>query len=164
MPIQVDPYGGQYLTAGDPFITVNGDSLEMHRTTDPQGTSRYYDTYGTLGPQVWAEDQNRILLASGAALQTSAGLISMNTALAAIQAKGYRGPTDAASVAQAYALLVATPPTNTPPVTAGGGGVPGLPNIPPLALAAGAAIGLWLFFGGGMRRNPSHYRRRSRSY
>jgi hypothetical protein len=151
----VDPYGGQYVTAGDPAVDVNGRGIESLRATDPSGVQNYYNTYGTMAPQVWAEDANRVYLANGQAIITPSGLISAAAALSAIQARGYKGATDAASVAQAYALLISQPPTTAvPPIAAGPGGTITLPIIgpvPTLAVAAAVLVGGYALLGRGRR-------------
>jgi hypothetical protein len=109
-----------------------------------------------MAPQVWAEDANRVYLANGQALITPSGLISAAAALSAIQAKGYKGATDAASVAQAYALLISQPPTTAAltPIATGPGGSITLPivgPVPTLAIAAAVLVGGYLFLGGRRR-------------
>ncbi len=143
----MDPYGGRYATAGNPYIAADGSNLG---STSANEQAYYVGLYGsTDAGLVWAEDRNQTLLNSGQALLTSDGVISMNAAMAVLQQSGYTGPTDPASVASHYKMLK-TPPPPTPVTQPGGGislGSSAIGGIPAPVLVGGGVL-LLLMLGG----------------
>jgi hypothetical protein len=134
-----DPYGGQYSTAGNPWVAANGATFNANAS--PNDQSYYPATFGADAAKVWAEDINRSLLSSGQALQTAQGVVSMDAVKAQLQSNGYVGPTDVQSIASAFGMLHTAKPASLP--------APGSTPTGPLGSSLGS-IPTPVWVGGGL--------------
>jgi hypothetical protein len=154
-----DPYNRRYVTAGDPYVAANGDSLGKRPYETQQMLVNQFGSDDA--PIVFAEQINQSLLSLGQAVLTPQGVMMADNARFAVQKAGYNGPQDLPSIAQAYHLLATPPPPPPSPsstplqasATLGGlslsGGVGGIPR--PVLLVGGALLVYELFFRGRRR-------------
>ena len=148
-PTSGDPFGGQYLTAGNPYVAADGAQFA---SLDGNTQSNYVQQFGsTAAPQIWAESHNLELLQRGQAIRANDGVISVDLVRQLLQQHGYVGPSDLPALAQQYNLLKTPPPATPTPLAPSANPLAGLRSLPTPVLIGGGVV-LLLVLGGGRIR------------